>query len=87
MVFDKPPNNNLDVPFYFIKKLYAEFLLGHHVNYFDIKPFQGIGRGMPQDRLGAARVVRCPHVSYPPLPLEPPVQHPDIMEDAATQTI
>ena len=47
MVFDKPPNNNLDVPFYFIKKLYVEFLLGHHVNYFDIKPFQGIGGGMP----------------------------------------
>ena len=25
MVFDKPPHNNLEVPFYFIKKLYAKF--------------------------------------------------------------
>ena len=87
MVFDKPPNNNLDVPFYFIKKLYAEFLLGHHVNYFDIRPFQGVGGGMPQDREGAVRVIPRPHVPLPPLPPPPPVYHPDIMQDAATQTI
>lgn len=53
MVFDKPPNNNLDVPFYFIKKLYVGFLLGKHVNYVGINPFQGVGLGMPQDRPGA----------------------------------
>lgn len=33
MVFDKPLDNNLDVSFYFIRKLYAEFLLGLKVNY------------------------------------------------------
>lgn len=57
MVFDKPANNNLDIPFYFIKKLYAEFVLYKHVNYFDIQPFQGVGLGMPQNRPKVVRVV------------------------------
>jgi hypothetical protein len=50
MVFDKPPCNNREVPLYFLQKLWAEFILGQHVNYFDISDFQGVGRGSTQDR-------------------------------------
>ena len=50
MVFDMPPHNNREIPLYFLRKMYAEFVLGKHVNYFDILPFQGIGGGMPQNR-------------------------------------
>jgi hypothetical protein len=39
MVFDKPPCNNKEVPLYFLRKLWVEFVLGHHVNYFDIGEF------------------------------------------------
>ena len=52
MVFDEDPHENRDIPFYFLRKLYAEFILGKHVNYFDILMFQGVGHGMPQDREG-----------------------------------
>jgi hypothetical protein len=45
MVFDKPPCNNREVPLYFLRKLWEEFILGHHVNYFDIGEFQGVGLG------------------------------------------
>lgn len=45
MVFDKAPNNNMGVPLYFLRKLWAEFVLGLHVNYFDIIEFQGAGFG------------------------------------------
>ncbi|XP_059073863.1 uncharacterized protein LOC131874482 [Cryptomeria japonica] len=87
MVFDKPPNNNLDVPFYFIKKVCAEFVLGKHVNYFDIQPFQGVGLGMPQNRPGAVRVVQGPYVPPPPVDPPPPVQHPYIICEATSWTI
>lgn len=50
MVFDVPPHNNRELPLYFLRKLYAEFMLGKHVNYFDILEFQGVGLGMPQNR-------------------------------------
>ena len=50
MVFDKPPCNNREVPQYFLRKLWAEFELGLHVNYFDITEFQGVGLGSAQDR-------------------------------------
>ena len=50
MVFDEDPHGNRDIPLYFQRKLYAEFILGKQVNYFDILEFQGIGRGMPQNR-------------------------------------
>ena len=50
MVFDEDPQGNRDIPFYFLRKLYAEFILGKHVNYFDILEFQGVVHGMPQDR-------------------------------------
>lgn len=39
MVFDRPPCNNLEVPQYFLQKLWAKFELGYHANYFDITKF------------------------------------------------
>ena len=50
MVFEKSPNNNMEVPLYFPKKLWVEFMLGLHVNYFDIGEFQGLALGSAQDR-------------------------------------
>ena len=50
MFFDIPPHSNLEVPFYFFKKLYAEFVLGLKVNYWSMKPNMGVGGGGPQDR-------------------------------------
>ena len=55
MVFDKAPNNNMQVPLYFLRKLWAEFVLGLHVNYFDITEFQGTGLGSSQSREHARR--------------------------------
>lgn len=49
MVFNKAPNNNMEVPLYFLRKLWEEFVLGLHVNYFDITEFQGAGLGSTQD--------------------------------------
>jgi hypothetical protein len=43
MVFDKPPCNNREVPLYFLRKLWDEFILGKNVNYFDMGDFQGVG--------------------------------------------
>ena len=53
MVFDHPPHANHEVTMYFLRKLWVEFELGLKHNYFDIRSFQGVGGGMPQDRLGA----------------------------------
>ena len=39
MGFDKPPRNNVEVPQYFLRKLWDKFVLGFHVNYFDIIKF------------------------------------------------
>ena len=50
MFFDEDTHGNRYIPFYFLRKLYAAFILGKHVNYFDILDFHGIGHGMPQDR-------------------------------------
>ena len=50
MVFDEYPHGNRDMPLYFLRKLYAEFMLGKHVNYIDILEFQGVARGMPQNK-------------------------------------
>ena len=55
MVFDKPPCNNVEVPHYFLRKMWAEFVLGFHVNYFDIIEFQGVGFGLAQGRPHAHR--------------------------------
>jgi hypothetical protein len=45
MVFDKPPCNKREVPLKFLRKLWDEFILGQHVNYFDIADFLGVGLG------------------------------------------
>ena len=77
MVFDKAPNNNMEVPLYFLRKLWTEFMLGLHVNYFDIIEFQGASFWSAQDRTHARRNTmlgprppRWMHV--------PPIQHPPI---------
>jgi hypothetical protein len=49
MVFDKPPCNNKEVPLYFLQKLWAKFILGRHVKYFDMGDFHRVGRGSSQD--------------------------------------
>ena len=64
----------MDIPFYFLRKLYAEFILGKHVNYFDILGFQGVGHGMPQDREGARMDPKC--VPHPPCTPKPPRLYP-----------
>ena len=53
--FDAPPCNNHDVPMYFLKKLYCEFVLGEIPNYFDILPSQGRGGGSLFERPRARR--------------------------------
>ena len=50
IIFDKPPHNNLEVPFYFLRKLYVEFVLGLKVNYWSMNANMGVGGGAPQDR-------------------------------------
>lgn len=45
MVFDIPPHRNLEVPFYFLRKLYAKFVLKLKVNYWSMKPNMGVGLG------------------------------------------
>ena len=69
MVFDYPPCNNNEVPLYFLKKLYCEFVLNEVPNYFDFSDFFGRGGGSAQSRPGA-RVgqPRIPHAPKPPLP-------------------
>ena len=74
MVFNEDPHGNRDIPFYFLRKLYAEFILVKHVNYFDILELQGMGHGMPQDREGARTDPnRVPH---PPRTPKPPQLYP-----------
>ena len=74
MVFDEDPHGNRDIPFYFLRKLYAEFILGKHVNYFDLLGNQGVGHGMPQDREGARTDPN--HVPRPPRTPKPPRVYP-----------
>jgi hypothetical protein len=50
MVFDKAPKNNMEVPLYFLQKLWAKFALGLNVNYFDITKFEGVSLGSVQDQ-------------------------------------
>ena len=88
MVFDIPPHSNLEVPFYFLRKLYAEFVLKLKVNYWRMKPNMGLGLGDPQDRPSSqwkkAGTFGPPTDIFPP---PPRVQHPNIMEKASSQTI
>ena len=59
MVFNEDPHGNRDIPFYFLRKLYVEFILGKHVNYFNLLCFQGVGHGIPQDREGSRADPNC----------------------------
>ena len=71
MVFDQPPCNNHEVPQYFLRKLYCEFVLNEIPNYFDFLDFQGRGGGSSHDREGAQR-----DPNLPPRPLaKPMVEH------------
>ena len=74
MVFNEDPHGNRDIPFYFLRKFYAEFILGKHVNYFDLLGNQGVGQGMPQDREGARTDPK--RVPRPPRPPKPPRLYP-----------
>lgn len=47
-IFDVHPCNNREVPQYFLRKLWAEFLMGEHVNYFDIAKSLSHGLGSSQ---------------------------------------
>ena len=65
-----------------MRKLWAEFELGKKPNYFDMRAFQGVGRGMPQDRPGeklSDRVRNRPHeeplVSYLAPVIPAPIHH------------
>ena len=71
-VFDIPPHRNLEAPFYFIRKLYAEFLLGLKVNYWSMRPNMGVGGGALQDRPFAQwkKADTC----VPPTDVSPPPQ-------------
>ena len=61
MVFDMPPHNNKVILLYYLRKMYAEFVLCKHVKYFDILAFQVVGGGMPQNRTNAKlRDIDCP---------------------------
>ena len=70
MVFDIPPHNNLEDPFYFIKKLYAKFMLGLKVNYWSMKPNMGVGGGAPQHRPSSQRKKAG---TFIPLLMSPPL--------------
>ena len=77
MVFDEDPHGNRDIPFYFLKKLYEEFILEKHVNYFDLLGFQGVGHGMPQDSLGSRTDPN--HVPHPPRTPKYPWLYPHVV--------
>ena len=75
MVFYYPPCNNNEVPLYFLKKLYCEFMLNEVPNYFEFSNFYGRGGGSAQSRPGACiGQPRIPHAPKTPLPsVIPPI--------------
>ncbi|XP_059072639.1 uncharacterized protein LOC131873639 [Cryptomeria japonica] len=88
MVFDQPPCNNWEVPLYFLRKLYCEFILGEKPNYFDIRQFQDRGRGSVQDRPGAHRVVEPQHRRRTtPKPMVHVTVHISLKESMELQTL
>ena len=84
MVFDIPPHGNLDIPFYFLRKLYVELVLKLKVNYWSMKPNMGIGLGAPQDRPSSQRKKASTFVPSNDISPPPRVQHPDIMIEASS---
>jgi hypothetical protein len=79
IVSDKPFYNNREVRLYFGRKLWIQFILGHHVYYFDIGEFQEVGCGLAHDQ----KNVKCDPL-LGPHPLRwipnPPTQHLPISE-------
>ena len=77
MLFDKAQNKNMEVPLYFLWKLWVEFVPGLHVNYFDITKFQGAGLGFAKDWKRARRnpLLSPPSTQWVPIPS---MQHPPI---------
>lgn len=63
--------NNHEVPQYFLRKLYCEFVLNEISNYFEYLDFQGRGEGASHDRVGAQHVPNLP----PRLLARPMVDH------------
>ena len=62
MMFEKNPCNNKEVPLYFLRKLWAEFVLSQPINYFDIHEFEGVGRGStPEQENSKHEPLRGPH--------------------------
>ena len=87
MVFDIPLHSNLKVPFYFLRKLYAKFVLGLKVNYWSMKPNMCVEGGAPQDRpfsqwKKVGTFVPSTDVSPPH-----PMQHPNIIAEASSRNI
>ena len=74
MVFDEDLHGNYHMPLYFLRKLYYKFILGKHVNYFDILEFLCVGGRMPQDREHAR--TNPNQVHPPPRPQNPPWLYP-----------
>ena len=52
MFLNKLPHNDLEVPIYFLRKLYVEFIKGLKANYWSMKMNTSIGAGAPQDKPG-----------------------------------
>ena len=72
MVFVVPLHNNMEIPLYFLRKKYAEFVLVKYINYFDMLEFHVVGRRMPQNRLNVRiedlnRLVPPPRTTSPKL--------------------
>ena len=42
--------------------MYVDFVMGNHVNYFDMLGFQGVGRGIPQHRPNSRHRDANPHL-------------------------
>ena len=76
MVFVEDPHGNRDIPFYYLRKLYVEFISGKHVNYFYILEFQGVGHWMPQDREGDRTNPNS--VPHPPCTQKTPQVYPPV---------
>ena len=84
MDFDIPPHNNREVSLYFLQKIYAEFVMGKHVNYFDMLGFQGAVQGMPQTRPNARN--RDANIQIPPPRAQLPRSNIPPTHDMVTQT-
>ena len=70
MVFDKPPCKNREVPLFLLRKIWDEFIMGFHANYYDINELHGVGldfvKDQPNDKHNPLRGPPTPrHVPNP----------------------